>query len=302
MCFLFKISHYIHGKENADNIFAFVKKMKIRQEILSSRNNPFIKWVASLSDKKERAASGSFFAEGEKLLFEAIRNALPITHILVCEEKKDKILPLIEKALEGFCAGEPEVVIVSFSAFEKISTEKAPEGVITVIKYLDFFSNLDIIYKEEFFVGEDERAIALCSVRDPGNLGSVIRSAVAFGVDHIVISADSADIYNPKTVRSAMGNLFAVKITVVSDLGAFVKAARESGRRVFAAELTEKAKSLSEIDLMSTDIFMIGNEGHGIPREISGLCDGSVYIPISPKTESLNASVAAAIFMWEQNK
>ena len=283
-------------------MFAFVKKMKIRQEILSSRNNPLIKWVASLSDKKERAASRSFFAEGEKLLFEAIRNSLPITHILVCEEKKDKLLPGIEKALDDFSGSEPEVVLISLSAFEKISTEKAPEGVITVIKYLDFFSNLDIIYKEEFFIPKNERAIALCSVRDPGNLGSVIRSAVAFGVDHIIISSDSADIYNPKTVRSAMGNLFAVKVTVVSDLGAFVNAARESGRRVFAAELTEDAKSLSDLDLVSTDIFMIGNEGHGIPKEVSRLCDGSIYIPISPKTESLNASVAAAIFMWEQNK
>ncbi len=276
--------------------------MKIRQEILSSRNNSFVKWVASLSDKKERAASQSFFVEGEKLLFEAVRNNLPITHILVCEDKKDKILPRIERGLASFSASEPEVVLVSFSAFEKISTEKAPEGVITVIKYLDFFSNLDIIYKEEFFVLDNERAIALCSVRDPGNLGSVIRSAVAFGVDHIVISADSADIYNPKTIRAAMGNLFAVKVTVVSDFNSFVNAARESGRRVFAAELTDNAKSLSDLDLLSTDIFMIGNEGHGIPKEISEICDGSVYIPISAKTESLNASVAAAIFMWEQNK
>ena len=277
--------------------------MKIRQEILSSRNNPLVKWAASLVDKKARNQARSFFVEGEKLALEAIKNRLPISYIFVTESKYERVFPKIEEAVcAHFGNTELELVTLSDSAFEKISTEKAPEGVITVIKYLDFFSNLDIIYKEEFFIPTEERAIALCSVRDPGNLGSVIRSAVAFGVDHIVLSADSADIYNPKTVRSAMGSLFAVKVTVVSDFSSFVNAARGAGRRVFAAELTDNAKSVSEVGVLPTDIFMIGNEGHGIPKEISEICDESVYIPISPKTESLNASVAAAIFMWEQNK
>ena len=277
--------------------------MKIRQEILSSRNNPLVKWATSLVDKKARAQSRAFFVEGEKLTIEAIKNRLPISYIFVAESKYDRAFSKIEAAVSmHFSDTDLELVTLSDSAFEKISTEKSPEGVISVIKYLDFFSNLDIIYKEEFFIPASERAIALCSVRDPGNLGSVIRSAVAFGVEHIVVSADSADIYNPKTVRSAMGSLFGVKVTTVSDFSSFVRAAQSSGRRVFAAELTDNAVSLSESKPLSTDIFMIGNEGHGIPAEISAICDGSVYIPISEKTESLNASVAAAIFMWEQGK
>ncbi len=276
--------------------------MKIRQEILSSRNNPLIKWVASLSDKKSRAREKCFMAEGIKLSLEAIKNRLPIKNIFITESKLDAIIPRLESAFSDFGDIDCEIIVVSDGAFEKISTEKAPEGVISIIKYLDFFNYLDIIYKEEFFLSATERAVALCSVRDPGNLGSVIRSAVAFGVEHIVISADSADIYNPKTVRSAMGSLFGIRVTVVSDFSSFVTAAREAGRRVFAAELTESAKSLSAIEVLPTDIFMIGNEGHGIPREISSLCDFCVYIPISQKTESLNASVAAAVFMWEQNK
>ena len=161
---------------------------------------------------------------------------------------------------------------------------------------------MDIIYKEEFFLKPEEKAIFLFSVRDPSNLGAVIRSSVAFGTDHVILSKDCADIYNPKTVRSAMGSLFRVKVTTVNDVVSFIKSARENSRRVFAAELTETATSLSDIDLCSSDIVMIGNEGHGIDKEISAICDGSVYIPISKKTESLNASVAAAIFMWEQSK
>ena len=194
------------------------------------------------------------------------------------------------------------VYLLSSSAFEKISTEKAPQGIISVIKSLDFFYNIDIIYNEEFFLDENEKALALCSVRDPGNLGAVIRSAVAFGVDHIVLTSDCADVYNPKTVRSAMGSLFRTKITMVKDFQSFITAAKHNGRRVFAAELSDNAMSLGEASLSSGDVVIIGNEGHGIPSEISSLCSGSVYIPISKKTESLNASVAAAIFMWEQNK
>jgi TrmH family RNA methyltransferase len=142
----------------------------------------------------------------------------------------------------------------------------------------------------------------LCSVRDPGNLGSVIRSAVAFGVGSVILSSDCADLYNPKTVRGAMGSLFRVRCTVVDDLRSTVEQIKASGRRVFAAELSEGAISVSDVGVLQDDVFIIGNEGHGIPREISEACSGSVYIPISSKTESLNASVAAAVFMWEQSK
>ena len=276
--------------------------MKIRQEILSSRNNPLIKWVASWANKKDRTRERAFLAEGEKLTLEAINHRLPILYIFISESAAQKNIPFLQPALSAESFADTEVIITSDSAFDKISTEKAPEGIITVIKYLDFFKNMDIIYKEEFFLSESERCIALCSVRDPGNLGSVIRSAVAFGVDHVVISSDSADVYNPKTIRSAMGNLFSVKITVINNFASFVSAARESGRRIFSAELRPGAKSVKEISLLPTDIFMIGNEGHGIPEDISTICTDSVYIPISERTESLNASVAAAIFMWEQNK
>ena len=276
--------------------------MKFREEIITSRNNPTVKWAASLSDKKGRAKYSTFIAEGEKLTFEAISASLPVTHIFVSESKSTSLIPKLRASEFGKMYDNTEVLVLSDSAFEKISTEKAPQGVISAIKYLDFFSNMDIIYKEEFFLKDNERALFLCSLRDPGNLGSVIRSAVAFGVEHIIMSADSADIYNPKTVRSAMGSLFRTRVTTVGDVSSFVISAKENGRRVFAAELTEGAKALSDINITSKDVVIIGNEGHGIPAEISALCDSSVYIPISAKTESLNASVAAAIFMWEQSK
>ena len=276
--------------------------MYFESEIITSRNNQFVKWATSLSDKKNRKNNGYFIAEGVKLTKEAFEAGLPIDYCIVSENKKNSGIDFLYEFDKDSRYEKCKIITVSESVFEKISTEKAPQGVISIIKYLDFFRDMDIIYKEEFFLKPEEKAIFLFSVRDPSNLGAVIRSSVAFGTDHIILSSDCADIYNPKTIRSAMGSLFRVKVTTVKNVSSFIKAAGENSRRVFAAELVENAKSLHDIGLIGTDIIMIGNEGHGIDREISELCDGSVYIPISKKTESLNASVAAAIFMWEQSK
>ena len=275
--------------------------MKIFRDIISSRNNSIVKWAASLAEKKGRNESSSFIVEGEKLCVEALRRGLPVTHVFIVEGKEERMSKLLSPFIHDARFDECQQIILSEGAFEKISTEKSPQGIICVIKYLDFFRNMDIIYKEDFFTFEGERALSLYSLRDPGNLGAVIRSASAFGVKHIVLSSDSADIYNPKTVRAAMGTLFGVKITFVKDFESFILAAKENGRNVYAAELSDGAKSVKDIDLSGDDIFIIGNEGHGIPREISSICTSSVYIPISEGVESLNASVAAAVFMWEQN-
>ena len=276
--------------------------MNVYSEIITSRQNPLIKWVASLSDKKGRENERCFIAEGEKLCFEAAKSGLPVTHIFVSESKRNALIGKIQNAFSDDRYKNTRLIAVSDSAFEKISTEKAPQGVILVIKYLDFFRELDIIYKEDFFLSPGERAISLCSLRDPGNLGAVIRSSVAFGIEHIVLTSDSADLYNPKTVRSAMGSLFKIKATVVKDFKSFIRAAKECGRSVFAAELTDNAVALSTLAPAKTDVFVIGNEGHGIPSDVSAECTKSVYIPISEATESLNAAVAASILIWEQSK
>ena len=148
----------------------------------------------------------------------------------------------------------------------------------------------------------DEKALMLYSVRDPGNLGAIIRSAVAFGIEHIILSSDCADVYNSRTVRAAMGSLFKIRITTVADFASVIDAAKTNGRRIFAAELTDNAVAIDKVGLRAGDIFIIGNEGHGIDKSISALATGSVFIPICPETESLNASVAASVLMWEIGK
>lgn len=274
--------------------------MIVSNDVITSRQNPTVQFAASLKEKKYRDQSSSFFAEGEKLFLEAADACLPISCVLICEERRERIFPLVEKALKGEEYANVRVFFLSLSAFEKISTEKSPQGIITIIKYLDFFKKCIKINKET--VAAFGRGIGLCSLRDPGNLGAVIRSAVGFGAESLLLTEDCADLYHPKTVRAAMGTLFRVRAFLVEDMAEAVEDLRREGRRVFAAELRDGAQALGDCPLRKEDVFLIGNEGHGIPEEVSSVCDGSVYIPISPGVESLNAAVAAAVLLWEQSK
>ncbi len=268
---------------------------------IQSRSNPVVKWAASLKDKKYREEAKSFVAEGEKLVFEAIGANLPVTHLFIAKKRSDYFLQKLENT-NAPSLDNCLIYLLADEIFEKISSENSPQGIICVIKHLDFFNKSDIIYKEEFLKNPSDRVMILSSVRDPGNLGSAIRSAVAFGTRHLILSSDCADVYNSKTVRGAMGSLFRVRISIVTNLPKTVEELRAAGRRVLSAELCDSAMKLGEDKLLASDVIIIGNEGHGVDKEVSCVATDKIYIPISVATESLNASVAAAIFMWEQSK
>ena len=144
--------------------------------------------------------------------------------------------------------------------------------------------------------------LMLESVRDVGNMGTILRSAKAFGIDALIISSDCADLYNPKTIRAAMGALFTQRVVVVDDIANTVLSLRESGARVFAAALDRNAKKLGSFPLQKGDVILIGNEGHGLSNEAIAACDECVYIPMENGSESLNASIAASVCMWELYK
>ncbi len=271
---------------------------------ITSRNNPETIFIASLQTKKGREGSGLFLAEGEKLFREAAskRNGSSIDRICLMESAADRYLPLVSDLLGEEFIFSDKTVVLSDPAFEKITSEKSPQGVISVLKSIDFSEKYIKIDKKGFGVFDRSRILALFDVRDPGNLGAIIRSAVAFNVTDVVLSSDCVEFTNPRVVRAAMGGIFSVRFHIVNDFGSFVTAARNAGRRVFAAELREGAKPIDVIGLTRDDIIVIGNEGQGIPFEISALCDESLFIPISSASESLNAAVAASLFLWEQSK
>lgn len=276
--------------------------MKKEYPVITSRQNRLVIETAALADKKARDTQGLFLIEGEKLVREASLAALPVERIFLAESRAPDLLPELTALFSAPLYAETELYVLSDPCFSKISSEKSPQGVIAVLKHLDFFRRTTIIYDEDILAFEGKRITLLCGMQDPGNLGTVIRSAVAFGTDVLIISADCADLYNRKTLRAAMGCIFKVQVLTVADLSSAVSALRKSGRRVLAAELREGAVPLDKIGISPDDCVMIGNEGHGIPPSISALCDASVYLPITERAESLNAAAAAAVFLWEQRK
>ena len=250
---------------------------------ITSRQNPLIVGAAALKEKKYRDEQKTFLLEGRKLFEEAVQSKVGIVNVFATEEN----VP--------FCAGlvpEEKIVCVPDAVLEKISTEKAPQGIICSAKYIDKLHFLDKIeYKGRFFF--------LSSVRDPGNLGTVLRSAAAFGADHVLVSADCADLYNPRTVRASMGALFRQQITVCSDPEDTVRALRAHGYEVYAAMLAPSASLLTDLTVTEKTVFVVGNEGHGISESLASACTGRVLIPMAQgSVESLNAAVASSVLLW----
>ena len=271
--------------------------MPFNKEIITSRQNPTVVKLCALLDKKERRKTRLFRIDGHKLVSEAIDCGAHIDLIAICSEKVDRLMPLAEKS-------GAKTVLLSPEVFSKITEEKAPDGIIAVVKYIDE------IHKELSFseipalASSDKRIMAFESLRDPGNLGTVIRSASAFGVDTLLLSADCADIYNPKTLRGAMGAIFSREILFCDDLPAALARFSCEGRRVLAAILDNEAVSVEKSALTEKDIVLIGNEGHGLSRAAVEASDLSVILPINTGkgVESLNAATAASVFMWEQRR
>ena len=157
-----------------------------------------------------------------------------------------------------------------------------------------------ILSPHSAFPEREERVLMLESIRDPGNLGTVVRTAAALGIDRLVISSDCADLYSPKTIRAAMGAIFSMCTDIVEgELVDYVAELRKAGRRVFGAALHTDAKVLGELEVCRSDVFVIGNEGHGLTEDVKNACDACVLIPMREGSESLNAAMAAGIFMWE---
>ncbi len=265
-------------------------------QYISSRANNLIVKMAKLKDKKYRKAEHLFRFDGIKLFSEALEKGVEIEYVFVMDSASAAVKCAVEDANLG-----SRVYLVSDEAFEKLTDEQAPEGVITVCSYLENViknANYEVLANET----KNGTTLILESVRDAGNLGTVIRTAKAFSVDTLIISSDCADLYNPKTVRAAMGALFTQRIVEVENVADLVKAMREQGADVYAAALKGDAKKLGSFDLKLGDAIVIGNEGHGLSDEVIDACTECLFIPMEAGSESLNASIAASVCMWELYK
>ncbi len=270
-------------------------------EIIRSRQNKNIVELCKLTDRKAREATKTFRFDGIKLLEEAIKNDVAICAVFLSCSAQQRVLDFLRARFgEVYEEKIEKCFVVSDEIFDKISEEKSPEGVITIAKYIDKLQKNATIYNSVHFLEmKNESIVLLESVRDPSNVGAIIRSAAAIGIDRLILSADCADIYHPRAVRSSMGTVFNQPIDRVCDLAATIQELRKSGRRVFAAALDERALPLGEFQMLEGDAVVIGNEGHGLSEGVIAACSNSVIIPMSERAESFNAAVAASILMWE---
>ncbi|MEA4921506.1 MAG: RNA methyltransferase [Clostridiaceae bacterium] len=243
---------------------------------ITSRENSVVKAVVKLiKSREERQHCGLFVCEGSVMLNEAIACGAYIDKVFVTSGIK---LPSLPK--------QAEIFEITEAVLEKISDVKSPQGIVFTCRMPD----------NSLISGE--RIIALENVSDPGNVGTIIRTADAFDIDCVVFIGSCADIYSPKTVRSSMGSVFRVK-TCVMGLDEFFDAASRLKLPVYAAALTEKAVGIKDAEL-SVAAVMIGNEASGLSSEALDKCDKHVIIPISG-IQSLNAAIAASIFMFEMS-
>lgn len=252
-------------------------------EKITSRQNPLIVRLSKLSDKKARDAEGLFRLDGVKLFSEAKKSGLSLEYVFATPGTHDKIGETFARVFE-----------VTGEVLSKLTDEKAPQGIVAFAKK---FPTLPLPGE----LNGNFRALLLSSVRDPGNLGTIVRTAYAFGIDRLILSPDCADIYSPKTIRAAMGTIFRQPITIADEFEA-LDSLRSSGCEVYAAALRENAKRLGGFKLPDKVCFAVGNEGHGLSDEFIEACRNTVIIPMTEDCESLNAAGAAGILAWEMRK
>lgn len=251
--------------------------------MITSTSNEQIKNIIQLKEKsKVRKQKKQYVVEGLKMFSEVPKEDLRGVYV------SEHFLKENEGKLQGV-----NFQTVSDSVFKKISDTVTPQGVLAVVAQKE--NTLDEILNNRR--KNKSCIVVLDRLQDPGNLGTILRTAEGAGISGIVMSSDCADIYNPKVIRSTMGSIFRVPFAVVDDLPAAVERIREKGITTYAAHLQgeDYNKGVFEKDIA----LLIGNEAAGLSKEVSEKADQWIKIPMEGKVESLNAAVAAAILMYE---
>ena len=254
-------------------------------QVISSKDNELIKHIKKLKDKKHRDESNEYIIEGVKLIEEAVKEKARIKKIIVCEDttRTYEIPTHIMYEIAKY-----ECVYVTDKIFSSITQVTNPQGIMAIIEKNT--ENQEIDYSEDIIV-------ALDNVQDPGNLGTILRTVDSIGLKQIIVSKDTVDAFNSKVVRSTMGAIFRVKIIETSDLIQSIKEMRKHHFKLMVTSL-QTDNSIYDIEF-NKKIIVIGNESNGVSKEIQDMADEKAKIPMLGKTESLNASVAAGIVMYE---
>ena len=249
---------------------------------VASRENALVKQLRKAFAKGELTDDGHCAIESVRVVEEAIRSGLRFKAIFFCESataRAERVLPQLHANVDA--------VVLPDEIFRTAVATEAPQGVAALVKLQHFTL-------EDLLRGPQSLVVGVAGVQDPGNLGTILRSAEAFGATGVLIGTGTVSPYNSKVVRAAAGSLF--RLPHVHELP--LESLHERGLRVVATS-SHKARTLSEADLRGPLCLLIGNEGAGVPRELLKQADEVVAIPHSPKVESLNAGVAASILLYE---
>ncbi len=251
---------------------------------ITSRDNPRIReYVQLSSQKKARIRAGLFVLEGVKLLEEAFFSGIEIESVYItpeCLESGKSQLAVLEQLGE-------KVFLITGAAASRLFQSKTPQGVCAVCRIPEHRPDFDKM----------GRYLGLWDLQDPGNVGTMLRTADALGFDGVILSRDCCDLYNLKTVRAAMGALFRMPL-LVTDMQAFVTEYRDK-LTFYASVVDADAPGITSIRFPAGSVMMIGNEGNGLSAEQVALCGNRVTIPMTGRAESFNAAMAATILMWE---
>jgi len=258
------------------------------QEIISSEKNEKIKYLKKIYRKKGRKRRGKFILEGYRILMQYLDTGLEpetvfITPAFASSPEGEKLSGLLKSG---------ELIYLSESLLKRIADTISPQGVIAVVDKPDY-------RVEEIFRGA-ELLLLLDRIQDPGNMGTIIRTAVAAGVDGIIILKGSVDIYNLKVLRSTMGAIF--NIPIISDLALadFMDCYQElAGNFQLVSTILQAGQYYNEPDYNEPLILVVGNEAGGIREEIIGSSDLTVKLPLIGEIDSLNVAVAAGVVLYK---
>lgn len=248
---------------------------------IESSKNPKVKQWKKLLSKKDRDKTGKFIIEGFHLVEEALKEENLVSEVIVQENIE---LPM------GFQLNDVDVVYVAQEVMKSISDTEAPQGIAAVCDQQMY--NIDNIPGRQYLL--------IDAVQDPGNLGTMIRTADAAGIDAVVLGEGCADPYNPKVIRSTQGSLFHIPV-LKADLGDFISLIKHSGIPVFGTSL-ENAEPYDKTSGHKKFALLVGNEGKGVHQDLLQMTDKNLYIPIYGRSESLNVAVAAGILLYHLKK
>ena len=259
------------------------------ENIITSKDNPVIKLYQKLSaSKKERLQYGLFVLEGLRIVQDALRENSGLSHIIITAQAYDKYAEILFQA----DLRNTRIVVISNELGKKIASTDNTQGIFAVCPMM-----LD--KKPSFH--ENGRYIVLHCLQDPGNLGMIIRTADALGIDGIILCG-CCDLYSPKVIRSTMGSVFRAAISIEYVVDLFFDLFEKNGVETSAAVIDKDAQLLTECTFNGSHAVFIGNEGNGLPDEVSHRCGRRIIIPMNGNINSLNAAMAAGIIMWELKK